>query len=342
MKTCPPQLYQTDSLAEEIIFCQLKQAFNDKVSYVAMHSVQLTHHSTKRFAEIDFLLCTNVGLFILEVKGGQVSCQSGMWYYQDKYGHCTQGGSPFHQAHLAMQGLKQSLLKKFDRKFINQICFGYGVIFTDTKLPNSALMTVEYDKAMLCHGKEYRYLQKWLQSFFDYWYQRNKNIVSDIQYLTDEQLQNIIEFIRPNFNFYADIVESQAVEPAQLHLDCIEYFDKKQNNGILKNQLQYFLVQYCEKTYEGYYFSARDITIVIDDRGLEQDIITWVKQIGFLIRVFDEYSFNFRKSYELSLIYLHSQITNKIVIGVFEKNAQNNDWQEIKKSASHIFQLFSY
>lgn len=198
MKMYPPTLYPTSSLAERTVFEQLRQSFVDK-PYVAMHSLLLCRHAHKRFAEIDFLLCSDFGLFVLEVKGGQVSCTSGLWHYQDKYGNHNTGGSPFYQANSGLQGLRQSLTEHFGKAVVDRICFGYGVIFTDSRLPKQVLCSPEYDRAMICHAGEHRYLQGWLSELFVYWYRRNKAIVPQIAPVSTELLAKLVAFIRPDF-----------------------------------------------------------------------------------------------------------------------------------------------
>lgn len=346
MKTCPPVLYKTDSLAEQIVFRHLKQAFADKENYVAMHSVQLTDHPKKRFAEIDFLLCTNVGLFVLEVKGGQVSCQSGIWCYKDKQGNYNQGGSPFYQASSAMQGLRQSLLKKFDKKFIDNICFGYGVILTDSQLPKEVLTTLEYDKPMLCQGKEYRNLQKWLKSLFDYWYDRNKKIIPNIDYLDDKKLLEIINFIRPEFrSCYDDLIKLKSED---IIVNKINENHNLGNPTVLSNtqlmpEIKILLDKYYEKNVDGIYFLAKDITIIADDAVVENQIENFLKNLGVFVKKCDDYSFNFRKSYEVSLMAYHQNINfkNKIVIAVLSKNTLH-EWLAIQKCASVMARVLCY
>lgn len=316
-----------------MVFRQLKQLFNDKPSYVAMHSVQLTSHPNKRFGEIDFLLCTNMGLFVLEVKGGQVSCHNGVWYYKDKHGNQNTGGSPFHQANDAMQGLRQCLLKKFDQSFVNSICFGYGVILTDSQLPDDLLTTLEYDRQMLCQGGEHLNLQKWLDKFFIYWQHRNKEIVKSISNLADEDLQKIIQFIRPNF-------QSQTEFP-KLKKDDLTQKNLKQDVCIGRDfqDIESCLLKYYEKMVNDDYIMAKDISILIDNVNTQTKVMELLKKLRMVSRVFDEYSFNFRKSYEISLLYYEPQMrfNNKIVIAVL-KNL--TDEQEIGRFATHGVEVF--
>ena len=77
MRMVPPVPFETGSQAEKRIFDRLRIALDDTVT--AYHSLRPTRHPGKRFPEIDFVICSTDGIFVLEVKGGRVSCESGTW-----------------------------------------------------------------------------------------------------------------------------------------------------------------------------------------------------------------------------------------------------------------------
>lgn len=366
MRTCPTRLYHTNSQAEQLIFRQLKQSFNNQEGYVAMHSVLLTDHPNKRFAEIDFLLCTNIGLFVLEVKGGQVSCQSGIWHYQDKNGNQNTGGSPFRQADDAMQGLRWSLLKRFDRNFIDSICFGYGVILTDSNLPEN---TLEYDKPMLCQKGGHHHLQKWLTNLFNYWQNRNKKIMPNIKVLSNQELSSIVQFIRPDSKYHIDDkdasshVKNNQLELFKINQDKIfSYGGENLEDGQIKDgqnsdkvvfnhctmddlmiKIKDFIFLYYEKMVEDTYFLAKDISIVVDDLKIEKEMLSMIGELKLNIKMVDDYSFNMRKSYELSLFRHHPslRLKNKIIVAIFSKDSSEYG-ERIKNYATHMGQVFYY
>lgn len=357
----PPLLYHTDSKAEQVVFNHLKQSFVDKDQYVAMHSVKLCHHQKKRFGEIDFLLCTNYGLFVLEIKGGRVSCQNGIWHYQDKTGRTNTGGSPFHQADTAMQALRQSLLEKFGKALVDNICFGYGVILTDSRLPNHVIETLEYEKPMLCHGGEHQSLQKWLLVFFKYWQNRNKKIMPMVDMMSDEILLDIIQYIRPNFVSF-DYVSDKAEKVCDMkHVDKDKAVDDKKeqniknvfhiamtniqeknhkmeqntttqpivNHQLLQNTsidefLNQCLVDFYEKKVDNEYMLAKDITIITDDKQKCDEIKNMLKNKGVLIKESDSYSFKRRRANEMTLMTTQDLpvIRNKILLAIIKKDNQ--------------------
>lgn len=368
MKMIPPMMYHTDSKAEQIIFNHLKQSFVNKDQYVAMHSVKLCHHSKKRFTEIDFLLCTNDGLFVLEIKGGQVSCQNGIWYYQDKMGHVNTGGSPFHQADAAMQALRRSLLEKFGKTWVSRICFGYGVILTDSRLPNDVIDTLEYQKPILCHGGEYQFLQNWLLGLFDYWQERNKAIMPMVGMISDEMLCDIIQYIRPNFMAIDDILDdtnfdniisnnidgdintvNEKDDTYKIKINtALEIINNQSSSHISNISINEFLKQCLTKFYEKRvdkdYILAKDITIITDDKQKYDEIKEMIKNEGRLVKTSDGYSFKRRQANELTLMMIQdlAVIHNKILIAIIEKSSPQN-WQKlIEQKAKHTAQVFYY
>lgn len=71
MRMVPRSPYETGSQAEKRMFDRLRAAFDE--SYVAYHSLKPICHPYKRFPEIDFVICSTEGLYVLEIKGGIVS-----------------------------------------------------------------------------------------------------------------------------------------------------------------------------------------------------------------------------------------------------------------------------
>jgi len=65
----------------------------------AVHSVNLPEHEYKRWGEADFILVTNAGVTLLEVKGGTVSHSAREWKYQNARGESrTSTEGPARQA----------------------------------------------------------------------------------------------------------------------------------------------------------------------------------------------------------------------------------------------------
>ena len=90
------------SQAEKRLFNAFRDAPGTDDWY-CLHSLGMAHHARKRRGEIDFLLLTRKGIFVLEVKGGRIARHEGLWQFTDRYGKAHEKcESPFDQASSAM------------------------------------------------------------------------------------------------------------------------------------------------------------------------------------------------------------------------------------------------
>lgn len=187
----PRQPLGTSSRAEMRTFDQLRAAFSspDQEGWFAMHSLNLPRHEYKRFGEIDFVICGPEGLFVLEIKGGGVSCHDGLWETTNRYGVTERlRESPFKQAEGALHGLR----KKLPASLLDVFVVGYGVVMPDVdRLPGST----EWDRAVLADGRDFRQFEKWLVRFIRYWRSKDSR-KSDA---TPSQLNALQQHLRPDF-----------------------------------------------------------------------------------------------------------------------------------------------
>lgn len=118
--------------AERKLFSVIRDAPGTE-AWVCLHSLGLAKHSSKRRGEIDFLLLTRKGVFVLEVKGGRISRQGGIWLFTDRFGGVHEKAeSPFDQASSAMFSLEKYVRQRFhDSPRLTRLLFGYGVVFPD-------------------------------------------------------------------------------------------------------------------------------------------------------------------------------------------------------------------
>lgn len=117
----------TVSLAEKRLFARFRRELPDNI-YV-LHSLGLTNHKNKLWGECDFVIVSPTGVFVIEVKGGGVACQSGVWIYTRHNGAETKKPEgPFEQAKTAMFAVREVL---FQRDSLKRCLIGYGVIMPD-------------------------------------------------------------------------------------------------------------------------------------------------------------------------------------------------------------------
>lgn len=191
MRMIPVEPLRTDSRAEMHVFDQLRTVFSrpDQNGWFAMHSLNLPRHEYKRFGEIDFVVCGPEGLFVLEVKGGRVSCHDGIWETTNRYGETDRlKESPFSQANSALHGLLKKLPDSLSKAFV----VGYGVVMPGVeRLPDSA----EWDRAVLADGRDFKQFEKWLERFVRHWRAKDANKPA----ASSSQLKTLQQFLRPDF-----------------------------------------------------------------------------------------------------------------------------------------------
>ena len=122
-----------NSNAEKRVFEWFRQCEGTE-EWIVLHSLGVSKHIDLIYGEIDFLvLAPETGVFVLEVKGGRVKRQEGIWYFTDKYGNTTKKTKgPFEQASTAMFSIIDALKKKYGRESnVSRLIYGYGVMFPD-------------------------------------------------------------------------------------------------------------------------------------------------------------------------------------------------------------------
>ncbi len=191
MRMIPDTPLETGSRAELLVFDQLRSAFGSATDgeWFALHSLNLPRHEYKRFGEIDFIVCGPGGLFVLEVKGGGVSCQAGSWTTTNRYGQVDiLRESPFRQAASALHALARLVPGGIIDSFVT----GYGVIMPDVMgLPDSA----EWEKPVLADARDFRQFEAWLEALIKHWQQKGTRSTGP----TVGELQSLLQFLRPDF-----------------------------------------------------------------------------------------------------------------------------------------------
>jgi hypothetical protein len=216
----PSQPLDTQSRAELRVFDQLRACLSgaDQHGWFAMHSLNLPQHEYKRFGEIDFVVCGPDGLFVLEVKGGDVSCRDGVWETRNRYGSVDPlRESPFRQAEGALHGLRKKLPAELATAFV----FGYAVVMPDVGgLPESA----EWDRAVLADARSFRQFEQWLKKLISHWRNKDRSGAT----ASPDQLRRLRQFLRPEFEAVMPLhASAHAIEMrvAQLTEDQLRYLD---------------------------------------------------------------------------------------------------------------------
>ena len=196
MRMVPSSPYATGSQAEKRIFDRLRRAFDDR--YVACHSLKPTRHPSKRFPEIDFVICGPEGLYVLEVKGGRVACRDGVWEYRDRFDQVARRReSPFRQAETALHGLMDALRAELPAGVVDRVVTGYGVVFPDCEW---RVQGAEWAPELVADKWCSRDMEEWLRGLFVHWGTRG----TCGSRLDDDALRRIQEYLRPQVDAATD------------------------------------------------------------------------------------------------------------------------------------------
>ena len=206
MRVIPSTPYQTDSRAEIRIFRKICESFVGDPDYLAFHSLNLTKHKTKRFGEVDFVIVCKYGLFVLEIKGGRVRVEDGIWYTVDRHDNKHKIQDPFRQASTGLHAIKNEIRSAVIFPQWRNIALGYGVVFPDVQWSQQGS---EWDLSTICDSKKMRNFESWLKQFFRYW----KGKPGNSDRFSADDIKKLRHFLRPDF---------ELVEPLYVKISNLE------------------------------------------------------------------------------------------------------------------------
>ena len=131
MKMNPPLYRNTGSSAEKDLFKIIENIDfgNDAICF---HSMNISEHKYKKWAEIDFIIISARGIICLEVKGGRVARDDeGVWTFTDRFNKLrrTSKEGPFEQVMTATYAIRDNLKKNNNIDIEDKYVVGWGVVF---------------------------------------------------------------------------------------------------------------------------------------------------------------------------------------------------------------------
>ena len=115
--------------------------------WTVLHSLGIARRPTGPYGEIDFVaIIPGEGVICLEVKGGRLSCEAGVWRTMDRHGNvATLKKSPFLQARDSMFALRNAIVRHFGEAAPETRCpIGCAVVFPDVPCPP---LTPEFERS---------------------------------------------------------------------------------------------------------------------------------------------------------------------------------------------------
>ena len=248
-KMFPPTIVSTDEASppqgEIDVFEKLaKDAPND---WIVLHSIRLKTHEYKKSGEADFVVITDRGVLVLEVKGGNNFRNEDHQWVQRKSGEKDRisNESPFGQAAGAYFALRTYLKKTECRELVERNPWGWGVVFPHcvVNLPNN---DPEFDLDMLLDQKKFpEDLTEWINKLIEYWKvdYSNRNFR---KHSHDRKLQDsiperskakLLEALRPRFTYYSGLGQiTRQAEQSLLRLtekQCLHLLTARNNDRTL-------------------------------------------------------------------------------------------------------------
>jgi len=217
----PPTVHPSvRSGAERKLFTVFRDARGTD-GWACLHSLGLARHTTKRRGEIDFLLITRKGIFVLEVKGGRVSRQGGVWRFTDRHGvKHSKNESPFDQASSAMFTLEEEIRQHFsgdERRA--RLLFGFGAMFPDILFDSTG---TEVDRRQIYDARNRREpITKFVDQLAAFWRERD----SRGRFApTAKDIEALVDFLRGDFDLIPPlIVQADAATEQILSLEREQY-----------------------------------------------------------------------------------------------------------------------
>lgn len=181
--------------------------------WIVLHSLNLKNHEYKKAAEADFVIISDVGVFVIEVKGGEIRRNSeGVWV-QEKAGEepWTSKEGPFKQASGAYFAIATFLNETGNRDLIKNLVWGWGVILPHCKLELKSA-DPEIDECMLLDISGFpENFQRWINELAAYWRddyasknrRKIRNGRSPQESVSELARKKLKQLLRPKFEKYS-------------------------------------------------------------------------------------------------------------------------------------------
>lgn len=194
MKMNPVYVHEFRSNAEKKLFQEFERTSLN--SATVFHSLNIPNHQKKQFSEADFVVVSNMGVLVLEVKGGRLAVKEGIWYTRDRNGNNNRlKESPIEQvisARIAIENLLRERPSGIDLKRVN---FGFGLMFPDVRLKDIGIELTK-EEVFDVIDLDRKNLGQWLQKLYKYWSERT----GKREKLTEKEVRLLCSAMREEFD----------------------------------------------------------------------------------------------------------------------------------------------
>ena len=196
--------------------------------WIVLHSLWLKTHSRKLHAEADFVLITDRGALILEIKGGDVWRDGNGWHFRTKSGsnENVKSEGPFDQARGAYYAIRKHLSEHGHLELFNEIVWGYGVICPDCVLHVPSDDPFIDPKMLLDQRGFPGGIETYLTGLVEYWASRHGDDEPSVRKPRSRSAsvglsrrEELLRLLRPSFELVAGLgAESTQVERELIRL----------------------------------------------------------------------------------------------------------------------------
>lgn len=196
VKLIPPNIENTNaSDAEKKVFGLL--SLIEMPDAVVLHSLTLPKHKTKIYGEIDFVIVCELGVACIEVKGGRIKRENGVWSVTDRYSEVhVLKEPPFQQVSGNMLSLGQILRDRYsENPQMRNMTLASGVFFPDIVFTDRSCETVPE----ILFDKSKNDVTEFIRGIFNYWDQRSRSSQRRVR-LTRTNIKSIVNYLRMDFD----------------------------------------------------------------------------------------------------------------------------------------------
>ncbi len=212
----PAKASKSATKSEREVFELIRMARGSDDFY-CLHSVGLARHLRKSYGEADFIVIGPNGVFCLEVKGGHISRDRGVWTVGWP-GNCYESiEGPFKQSQQTIYPLIEEILRRLTPEFKRKTMVGWGVVFPDITFH---LEDPEWNLEVVCDAEGKSDFIGYVQRLSRY--TRQRELVGGRQYpeaLSRLDCEKLVQCFRPDFDLVprmGDLVRESNLELARL------------------------------------------------------------------------------------------------------------------------------
>jgi hypothetical protein len=208
-KMFPPQWQDVNgSHAEGVVYRKLRDETPD--DWLAVHSLGLSSHRSKPWAEIDFVVVGPFGVLCLEVKGGSVRVEHGRWTTNGQ----ALKESPFSQAGGGSAALNNELRTRFPS--LAKAVVAHGVVFPDVTFEAQG---AGIDNALVYDDRDLQTpMREYLERLGRHWHEYHGRVGDRARPLSRGERNAVLSYLAPSF----DLVPTLRARLAHTESELIE------------------------------------------------------------------------------------------------------------------------